>query len=65
MPQYLTTPLLAAELQLTPEAIEEVDSTDTEEDVEWLLAFLNADRLACYCLYQAASPRPTMIGATC
>ena len=59
MPQYLTTPLLATQLPLVPEAIDEIDSTDTEEDIEWLLAFLNADRLACYCLYQSACPRPT------
>jgi len=57
MPPYLTTPLLAGELQLTPEAIDEIESTDTDEDVEWLLAFLSADRLACYCLYQSACPR--------
>ena len=59
MPPYLTTPLLAGELQLTPEAIDEIESTDTNEDVEWLLAFLSADRLACYCLYQSACPRPS------
>jgi len=57
MPPYLTKPLLATQLQLTPEAIDEIDSTDTEEDIEWLLAFLSADRLACYCLYQSARPR--------
>ncbi len=57
MPPYLTKPLLATQLQVTPEAIDEIDSTDTEEDIEWLLAFLSADRLACYCLYQSACPR--------
>jgi hypothetical protein len=57
MPPYLTTPLLATQLQLPPEAIDEIDSTDTDEDIEWLLAFLSADRLACYCLYQSACPR--------
>jgi len=57
MPPYLTKPLLATQLQLTPEAIDEIDSTVTEEDIEWLLAFLSADRLACYCLYQSTCPR--------
>jgi hypothetical protein len=57
MPPYLTTPPLATQLQLTPEAIDELESTDTSDDIEWLLAFLSADRLACYCLYQSASPR--------
>lgn len=54
MPPYLTEPLLAAQLELTTEAIE---ATDTDEDMEWLLAFLSADQLACYCLYQSARPR--------
>jgi hypothetical protein len=57
MPPYPSTPLLATQLQLTPEAIDEINSTDTDEDIEWLLAFLSADRLACYCLYQSAYPR--------
>ncbi|MGE3289441.1 MAG: hypothetical protein AB7J32_25545 [Pseudonocardia sp.] len=57
MSQHLTTAHLATQLELTPEAIDEIDSTGTDEDVEWLLAFLNADRLACYCLYQSAAPR--------
>jgi hypothetical protein len=60
MPPYLTTPLLATQLQLTPEAIDEIESTDTDEDIEWLLAFLSADRLACYCLYQSACPRTVL-----
>ncbi|HEY7484352.1 MAG TPA: hypothetical protein VH912_07785 [Streptosporangiaceae bacterium] len=57
MPPYLTKPLLATQPQLTTEAIDEIESTDTDEDIEWLLAFLSADRLACYCLYQSACPR--------
>jgi hypothetical protein len=57
MPPYLTTTLLATQLQLTPEEIDDVASSDTDEDVEWLVAFLRADRLACYCLYQSACPR--------
>lgn len=57
MPPYLTAPLLATRLQLTSDAIDEIESTDTDEDIEWLLAFLSADRLACYCLYQSANPR--------
>lgn len=57
MPSYLTTPLLATRLQLTPETIDDIESTDADEDIEWLLAFLSADRLACYCLYQSAGPR--------
>ncbi len=59
MPPYLTTPLLAGELQLAPEAVDEIESADTDEDIEWLLAFLSADRLACYCLHQSACPRAT------
>jgi hypothetical protein len=57
VPPYLTKPLLATQLQLAPDAIDEIESTDTDEDIEWLLAFLSADRLACYCLYQSACPR--------
>lgn len=57
MPPHLTKPLLATQLQLSPDAIDEIESTDTDEDIEWLLAFLSADRLACYCLYQSACPR--------
>ena len=57
MPPYLTKPLIATQLQVTPEAIDEIESTDSDEDMEWLLAFLTADRLACYCLYQSACPR--------
>ena len=58
MPPYLTKPLLATQLQLSPDAIDEVESTaDADDDIEWLLAFLSADRLACYCLYQSARPR--------
>jgi hypothetical protein len=57
MPPYPTTPLLAGKLQLAPEAIDENESTGTDEDIEWLLAFLSADRLSCYCLYQSACPR--------
>ena len=57
MPPYLTTPLRSTRPQLTPEATDEVDSTNTDEDIDWLLAFLNADQLACYCLYQSARPR--------
>ncbi len=57
MPPYLTTPLLAVQLQLDAAAIDELEATDTDDDVEWLLAFLSADRLGCYCLYQSACPR--------
>ncbi|MGE5765177.1 MAG: hypothetical protein ACM3ZF_15305 [Mycobacterium leprae] len=57
MPSYPSKPLLAAQLQLTPKAFDEIESTDTDEDVEWLLAFLSANRLACYCLYQSSCPR--------
>jgi hypothetical protein len=61
MPPYLTTPLLATQLRLPVEALDEIaaeiGAADADEDVEWLLGFLGADRLACYCLYQSALPR--------
>jgi DNA-binding CsgD family transcriptional regulator len=57
IPPYPATPLLATPLQPSPDAIDEIESTDTVEDTEWLPAFLSADRLACYCLYQSACPR--------
>lgn len=60
MPSHLTTPVLATHLQLSPEAIDEIESADPDEDIEWLLAFLGADRLACYCLYQSACPRTVL-----
>lgn len=53
----MTTSLLLSELQLTPDAIDDIEAADTDEDIEWLLAFVRADRLACYCLYQSARPR--------
>ena len=57
MTPYLNNRLLAAQLHLTRETIDAIEATDADEDLEWLLAFLSADRLTCYCLYQSAAPR--------
>jgi hypothetical protein len=46
----------AERLQLSTEAVRQIEDVNREVGVHWLFSFLSADRKKTYCLYEAKEP---------
>jgi uncharacterized protein DUF4242 len=55
MPLFIIERRFAEQLDLTSDAVREVEAINADEDVRWVLSFLTADKLRSYCLYEASS----------
>jgi hypothetical protein len=53
VPQFLIERNFAEELELTKEAVDQVQRINDEEGVKWINSFLSADKKKTYCLYEA------------
>lgn len=53
VPQFLIERNFAEELELTKEAVFQVERINDEEGVKWIYSFLSADKKKTYCLYEA------------
>jgi hypothetical protein len=63
MPLFLIERRYAEQLEVSPEAVREVEAINADEDVRWLFSFLSADKLRSYCLYEASSPDAILAAA--
>jgi hypothetical protein len=61
MPLYVIERTFAEELDLTTDAVRQIDEINADENVRWLFSFLSADKRHTYCLYE--SPNPEAIRA--
>jgi hypothetical protein len=55
MPRFLIERNFAEELEVSKEAVDQVQRVNDEEGVKWLFSFLSADKKKTYCLYEAPS----------
>ena len=53
MPRYLIERNFAEQLEITKEAVQNVNQINDEEGVKWLFSFLSPDKRKTYCLYEA------------
>ena len=55
MPIFMIERRYAEELNPTVEAAADINASNDDEEVRWLMSFLSADRRKSYCLYEAES----------
>ncbi|MGC1206898.1 MAG: DUF4242 domain-containing protein [Ornithinimicrobium sp.] len=55
MPLYIIERQFAEQLDPTLADIPEITRVNEDEDVQWLMSFLSADKRKTYCLYSAES----------
>jgi hypothetical protein len=53
MPLYVIERRYAEQLELSSEAVRQLEDTNSDEGVNLLFSFLSADRRQSYCLYEA------------
>jgi len=63
MPVYLIERTFAEQLKENPEAIKELNQINADNNVQWLISFLSADKRKTYCLYEAANPEAILEAA--
>lgn len=63
MPLYVIERRFAEQLQLSGDAVREIQEINADESVRWVFSFLTADKLKTYCLYEASSPGAIMAAA--
>ena len=56
MPLYVIERRYAEELELSSDAVRQLEEINADEGVNWLFSFFSADRRQTYCLYEAPSP---------
>lgn len=55
MPRFIIERNFADKLELTKNAVDNVQRINDEVGVKWIFSFLSADKRKTYCLYEAAS----------
>jgi hypothetical protein len=55
MPIFIIERRFAEELELSSEAVDQINRINDDEDVSWMYSFLSADKRKTYCLYEASS----------
>ena len=63
MPRYIIERSFAEQLNLTKDAVVQVNLVNEEEGVQWIFSFLSADKKKTYCLYEAPSPDAILAAA--
>ena len=63
MPLYIIERKFAEQLELSSEAVKQLEDINHDEGVRWLYSFLTADRHQTYCLYEAPSPDEILAAA--
>lgn len=56
MPLYVIERKYAEQLQMSSEAVRQLEEINADEGVRWIFSFLTADQRQTYCLYEAPSP---------
>jgi hypothetical protein len=56
MPLYVIERKYAEQLELSSEAVRQLEEINADEGVRWIYSFLTADQRQTYCLYEAPSP---------
>jgi hypothetical protein len=55
MPLFIIEREFADQLDLTDEAVREIEEINDDTGVRWIYSFLSADKKKTYCLYEAPS----------
>ena len=55
MPLFIIEREFADQLDLTDEAVREIEQINDDTGVRWIYSFLSADKKKTYCLYEAPS----------
>ena len=63
MPLYVIERRYAEQLELSSEAVRQLEDINADEGVNWLFSFLSADQRQSYCLYEAPSPDEILAAA--
>jgi len=63
MPLYVIERRYAEQLELSSDAVRQLEDINADEGVHWLFSFLSADQRQSYCLYEAPSPDEIMAAA--
>lgn len=53
MPKFIIERNFAEQLEISKEAVDEVERINDDEGVKWIFSFLSADKRKTYCLYEA------------
>ena len=56
MPLYVIERKYAEQLELSSDAVRQLEEINADEGVNWLFSFFSADKRQSYCLYEAPSP---------
>ena len=56
MPLYVIERKYAEQLELSSDAVRQLEEINADEGVNWLFSFFSADQRQSYCLYEAPSP---------
>jgi hypothetical protein len=56
MARYIIERTFAEQLNLTKDAVANVNLINDQEGVQWIFSFLSADKKKTYCLYEAPNP---------
>ena len=56
MARYIIERTFAEQLNLTKDAVANVNLINDQEGVQWIFSFMSADKKKTYCLYEAPNP---------
>jgi hypothetical protein len=63
MPLYVIERKYAEQLELSSDAVRQLEEINADEGVNWLFSFFSADQRQSYCLYEAPSPDEILAAA--
>jgi hypothetical protein len=63
MPRYIVERNFAEKLELTKDAVDNVQRINEDVGVKWIFSFLSADKRKTYCLYEAPNAEAIRLAA--
>jgi hypothetical protein len=63
MPRYIVERNFAEKLELTKDAVDNVQRINDDVGVKWIFSFLSADKRKTYCLYEAPNAEAIRLAA--